>query len=61
MVLSSAPPKNFARNERSNANAHAGAHTQNQPKPKFVAHKSPNKGKKGKDKASRLVRLVALS
>lgn len=40
------PPKNMPKQPKNNA--HNGAHTQNQPKPKFVAHKSPNQGKKEK-------------
>ncbi len=45
------PPRVDSRNFRNAAHT-GGAHLQQQPKPKFVAHKDPTRGKKGKDKAS---------
>ena len=44
------PPKHGYNTRQSGRNAahSGGAHIQNQPKPKFVAHKNPTQGKKGK-------------
>lgn len=43
------PPRRSPRNLR-NAAHNGVSHMQQQPKPKFVAHKNPTRGKKGKDK-----------
>mmetsp|Transcript_25459 Transcript_25459/g.40046 ORF Transcript_25459/g.40046 Transcript_25459/m.40046 type:complete len:122 (+) Transcript_25459:68-433(+) len=50
----SLPPPRFTptNNKNHKNNAHAAAHGQHQPKPKFVAHKNPTQGKKGKEKVS---------
>eukprot|EP01083_Nonionella_stella_P269626 912535_1 len=44
------PPRVDGRNLRNAAHT-GGAHLQQQPKPKFVAHKDPTRGKKGKSAA----------
>ncbi|KAL9183083.1 hypothetical protein ACHAXT_004870 [Thalassiosira profunda] len=41
------PPRHDSRGGRNAAHT-GGAHLQQQPKPKFVAHKAPTSGKKGK-------------
>jgi len=48
-VHSLPPPRTDSRGGR-NAAHNGGAHLQHQPKPKFVAHKDPTRGKKGKEK-----------
>lgn len=46
------PPRPDGRGAAGRNAAHSGgAHVQQQPKPKFVAHKDPTRAKKGKDKA----------
>lgn len=45
------PPRRSQRNQR-NAAHNGVSHMQNQPKPKFVAHKEPTRGKKGKNKVA---------
>ena len=47
------PPNDTPRNEKTYEQNHA--HAQKQPKPKFVQHKSPTQGKKGKEKTTRFV------
>mmetsp|Transcript_6246 Transcript_6246/g.15547 ORF Transcript_6246/g.15547 Transcript_6246/m.15547 type:complete len:107 (-) Transcript_6246:223-543(-) len=47
-VHSLPPPRHDARGREPNR----GERLYHQPKPKFVAHKDPTRGKKGKDKAS---------
>ena len=45
------PPRRSQRINARNAAHNGVSHMQHQPKPKFVAHKDPTRGKKGKDKA----------
>lgn len=46
----SLPPPKFDQGRLPGPNARAQNHSQQQPKPKFVAHKDPTRGKRGKDK-----------